>query len=189
MSSDTSGRFGEALTHVLAKRLNNHQQGTSVHEFDLGQAQIRWVAFLKDTEGRLPGISGTARSLLATLALGLTELGNTPGLKRLAVTPQGVEALGRWVIRRMANARAAMLGSAAQDRRRALAVKILSKIGEDRVSKRDIYRSVGISVGLCEEVLQEMQLAGIVCAKKGMWKRATGRQLLKDDLNELFIEV
>ena len=189
LTSDMGGRFGEALNHVLAKRLNNHQQGVVVHKFDLGQAQIRWVAFLKNMDSRLPGISGTARSLLATLALGLTELAKAPGFKRHPVTPESVEALGRWVIQRMANARAAMLGSAAQDMRRALAMKILSKIGDDRVSKRDIYRSVGIPVCLCEEVLHEMQLAGIVSGQKGKWKRVLSRQLLNEDLNELFIEV
>ena len=99
------GRFGKALIEALAKRLNNHDAGTVVHEFDLAVAQFRWVRFLKEMETQLPGISGTARGLLATLAFGLLELANANAnanarnRKRLPVTPEGVEALGRWVIR------------------------------------------------------------------------------------------
>ena len=156
------GRFGEALTNVLVKRLNNHNPGTEVREFDLTDAQIRWVTFLKKMQGRLPGITGTARGLLATLAFGLIELANAPKCKRLPVTPEGVEALGRWVIERMANARAAMVATAEREWRLHLAQRILFMLSEGSRQKRDIYRSLGIRAGICDELLFELESAGLV---------------------------
>jgi hypothetical protein len=186
--SDTGGRFGSALNAVLAKRLNNRNAGTVLHPFDLVQAQIRWVNFLKGMEGRLPGITGTARGLLATLAFGLIELAQAPGCKRLTVTPEGVEALGRWVIRRMANARVAMLKSAEIEEKQRLANQILRKLGDGPRSKRDLYRTFTISAAYCEEMLVAMEPAGLIRRVDGGWERTHEGPPPESRVKELFLE-
>lgn len=190
-ASDTGGRFGEALNAVLAKRLNNHDPGTIVHPFDLTDAQIRWIAYLKGMEGRLPGISGTARGLLATLAFGLIELAQAPNCEPLLtkVTPAGVEALGRWVIQRMANARVAMLETAEMEKKRQLATRILYKLGDGRLSKRDLCRTFTISAPLCEEVLVAMEPAGLVRRVGDDWERTQQEPLPDTGMKELFLDV
>ena len=186
--SDTGGRFGEALNAVLAKRLDNHDPGTVLHPFDLTAAQIRWVAYLKTMEGRLPGIAGTARGLLATLAFGLIELAQAPNCEPLLpkVTPEGVEALGRWVIQRMAKARIAMLETAEIERKRQLANRILYKLGDGRFSKRDLCRAFTIRAPLIEEVLVAMEPAGLVRRVGGGWERLHQGPLLDTSMEELF---
>ena len=172
--SDTAARFCEALTAVFAKRLNNHDAGTELHGFALGEAQIRWVAFLKEMEGRLPGITGTARGLLVTLAFGLIELANAPHYKRLRFTPDGVEALGRWVIERMANTRAEMLNSAELERRMMIAQKIFFKVEQGPLSDRDIYRALSIQAAICKELLWMMEADGMLCRNEQKWGRVEG---------------
>jgi hypothetical protein len=186
--SDTGVRFGEALTAVLAKRLNNHDADTVVHPFDLDPAQIEWIAYLKEMEGRLPGISGSARSLLATLAFGLIELAKATHCKPLLskVTPEGVEALGRWVIQRMANARLAMLGTAEIERKRQLAQRVLYKLGDGKLSQRDFCRAFTIHAPRIEEVLTVLEPAGLVRRVGSKWERTHQGPLPDTTLEELF---
>ena len=172
--SDTGARFGEALNAVLAKRLDNHNAGTEVHDFNLAEAQIRWVAYLKKMETRLPGITGTARGLLPTLAFGLIELANAPNCKQLAVTPDGVEALGRWIIERMANARAEMLYSADLERRMKIAQKIFFKVAHGRLSDREIYRPLNVQADLCRELLWHMEADSMVRLNERKWEHVEG---------------
>ena len=186
--SDTGGRFGEALNSVLAKRLNNRDAGTVAHPFDLTQAQIDWVAYLKGMEGRLPGITGTARGLLATLAFGLIELAKAPHCTRLPVTPEGVEALGRWVIERMANARVAMLGTAEIEKKRHLAQRVLGKLADGNFSKRDICRAFTIPATRCEEVLTVLEPAGLVRQVDGNWERLNKGPFRDTEMDALFID-
>lgn len=184
--SDTGGRFGSALHAVLAKRLNNRDAGTVLHPFDLAQAQIRWTAYLKGMEGRLPGITGTARGLLATLAFGLIELAKAPNGRPLTVTPEGVEALGRWVVERMAKARVAMLDTAERKRKRHLAQRVLGKLGDGKFSQRDICRAFTIPAARCEEVLRVLEPAGLVRRVGTEWERLDRGPLPDTTLEELF---
>jgi len=186
--SDTGGRFGGALNAVLAKRLNNHDPGTVLHPFDLGRSQVNWIAYLRGMEGRLPGITGTARGLLATLAFGLIELAQAPNCTRLPITPEGVEALGRWVIERMANARVAMLGTAEIERKRHLAQRVLRKLGDGQFSQRDICRGLTIRAPLCEEVLTVLEPAGLVRRVDGNWERLNKGPFRNTEMDALFIE-
>ncbi len=89
----------------------------------------------------------------------------------------------------MANARVEMLGSAKREQLLKLTPKIYSKIGDNYITKRQIYHPLGIPVALCEEALHAMEAAGFVCDQEGKWKRVPSRQLLDDELQELFIEV
>jgi len=184
--SDTGARFGKALTAVLTKRLNNRDAGTVVHPFDLAKAQISWAAYLKGMEGRLPGITGTARGLLATLAFGLTELAEAPNCDPLPVTPEGVEALGRWVIQRMANARVAMLRTDEVERMRHLALRLLLKLGDGKFSKRDLCRTFTIPAARCEKVLFALEPAGLVRQVDGSWERIHPGPFLDTEIEALF---
>jgi len=186
--SDTSARFGEALTAVLAKRLNNRDAGTVLHPLDLAAPQLRWVAYLKEMEGKLPGITGTARSLLATLAFGLIELANAPHCKRLPVTPDGVEALGRWIIQRMANTRMAVRRTAEREQKIQLAQRVLWKLSNEQMSKRDICRALTLAVARIEEVLSVLEPAGLVRQVNGSWERPSRNPILETDLETLFLD-
>lgn len=188
-ASDTGGQFGEALHSVLAKRLNNRHPGTVLHTFDLAAAQIRWVTYLKGMEGRLPGITGTARGLLATLAFGLIELAQAPSCERLTVTPEGVEALGRWVIQRMSNARVAMLETEETERKWQLANRVLYKLGDGRFSKRDLCRTFTLTAPVIEEVLVAMEPAGLVRRVDNGWERTHQGPLPESKMKELFLNV
>ena len=185
--SDGSTRFGEALTAALAKRLNNHDPGTIVHSFNLAETQIRWIDFLKEMDGRLPGISGAARGLLATLAFGLIELGNARGCQPLSVTPEGVEALGGWIVERMANSRLAMMRTAEQVRKTKLALRILWKLSEGQYSRRDLCRTFTITAACVEEIFAVLEPAGLVRQIDGSWERHSQNPVLEADLETLFL--
>jgi hypothetical protein len=199
--ADMKGYFARALVRVMAKRMYNHDARVAVHEFNLGAAQFRWVSFLQGMESRLPGITGTARSLLASLAFGLIELSiaeesvlrypiEEPCLKaNPALGPEGVEALARWIILRMANARAAMLGAAEREWMRELARRIQVKLDSGDLPKREIYRSLRVSAGQCEETLHRMESAGLVRQTDGKWGNTDTGKLHKQTLENLFIEV
>jgi hypothetical protein len=177
---DMAARFGEALTAVLARRLDNHDAGTVAHEFDLVGAQLRWVAFLKGMEGRLPGITGTARSLLPTLAFGLIELAGAPDCGRLPVSVAEVEALARWIVNRMANARAAMLFSVGEVWKLRYKRKILAKLAGGNFDNRSIYRALHLAAALCEDLMEELESASLVRRSGREWERI-GRTTLPAD--------
>lgn len=199
---DMTGYFSAALTRVISGRLNNHDASPSVHEFDLGAAQLRWVRFLREMECRLPGITGTARSLLASLAFGLIELARAmrqstahnpfldpPTVNELPVKPDEVEALARWIIHRMANARAAMLGTAERERLQRLAKRIVERLSDGNQSTREIYRGIGINAAKAETLLFPMQRGGLLHRSEGKWGLSKDAALLIDDVHNLFIDV
>ncbi|QTN34171.1 hypothetical protein HZ994_18210 [Akkermansiaceae bacterium] len=188
-ADNMTGRFGEALSSAFAKRLNNHDASPTIHAFDLTRSQLRWVKFLEGMESRLPGITGTARSLLATLSFGLIELANASPRQRLPLAPSEVEALARWVILRMANARAAMLGSAERESLQELARRVHIRLSEGRLPKRDIYRSLRISASQCDELLLRLQSARWVQRIGNEWESTKAGMLQKQELENLFIDV
>jgi hypothetical protein len=200
--ADMTGCFSAALTRVLAGRLNNHDASPTVHVFDLGAAQLRWVRFLRKMECRLPGITGTARSLLASLAFGLIELARAmrqctahkpfldpPPVEDLPVKPDEVEALARWIIHRMANSRAAMLGTAEREMLGLLAKRIVERLSDGNQSTREIYRAIGISAAKAEKLLLPMQRGGLLQRSEGKWGLSKDAALLMDDVQNLFIDV
>jgi hypothetical protein len=172
--SDMTGRFATALLKAFGSRLNNHEAGTVLHKVDLDAAQLRWVKFLQGMENHLPGISGTAHGLLATLSFGLIELAHAEGFKRLRVKVAGIEALGRFLVRRMANARTSMLWSAEQAWRMQIARRIFLRLADGRMTNRDIYRNLGIPAALCEELLWEMEASGTLHRVRRKWERVEG---------------
>jgi hypothetical protein len=200
--ADMTGYFIAALTGVLAGRMNNHDASPTVHDFDLGAAQLRWVRFLQEMESSLPGITGTARSLLASLAFGLIELARAihksnspnpfldpPPLEDLPVKPAGVEGLARWIILRMGNARAAMLGTAEREMLQRLAKRIVARLSDGNQSTREIYRGIGVNVAMAERLLLPMQRGGLLHRSEDKWGLSKDAALLMDDVQNLFIDV
>ena len=183
----TGSRFAEALLSTLAKRLNNHDAGSTAHGFDLTQAQIHWVSFLGDMESCLPNITATARSLLASLAFGLIELAKAANCKRLNVSPDEVLALAKWIIQRMANARTTMCSTTDSEFRSHHARRILAKLNKRGLSSRDIYRHLNLPATLCEELLRVLQSSGLVLRDGKTWVLATDRLLLETEVRNLFI--
>lgn len=168
------GRFETALLRALAKRFNNHDAREVAHEFDLGAAQFRWVNYLKQMEPRLPGIIASARGLLGTLAFGLIELAKAPKLKSLSVDPQGVEALGCWVVERMANARAEMLHTAELEWRMEMARKIFFIVSQGPRSARDIYRALSLPAEPCQQLLRFLESQQLLSREEKEWRSVEG---------------
>ena len=131
---------------------------------DFHSFQARWIAFLKTQEAAVPGITGTARNLLATLIFGLTQMvGSTRTAKGFSWSIQQIEALARFLVHRMANARSAMLHEAKSARRLGLEEKILRKLGSEPHTVRDLTRKIGrVPAAQCLELLEDMEAEGKV---------------------------
>jgi hypothetical protein len=181
------GRFGEALTRAFARRLDIHHPTPTAHAFDLAHAQIRWARFLQEMERHIPGVTGAARGLLATLAFGLVELADAPGCRPLTVTPAGVEGLARRVILRMARARAAIRDSARQDGHHHHARRILCKLGDGALPERAIYRALTMRAGLCQELLLTLRSAGLVRRVGHRWELAKENLPAEAETRHLFL--
>ena len=165
-------RYAGAMTMGLGRRLDFQTAGPTIETLDYAFPQERWVAFLGEMEPTFPGITGAARTFLATLAFGLGELvGASTAPEGFKWYVEGIEALARFLVRRMANARAAFLWSAEDARRRKLKRKILFKIGDGPLSTRDIYRAVSLASDLCEELLLELQAEKLVQCNGRGWQR------------------
>ena len=133
-------------------------------ECDFHSLQARWIAFLKTQEAAVPGITGTARNLLATLVFGLDRIVNSTRVpKGLTWTLEQIQALARFLVHRMANARSAMLYSAQSASRLALEEKILRKLGSEPVTVRDLTRRfTRLPAAQCLELLEDLEAAGKV---------------------------
>jgi hypothetical protein len=131
---------------------------------DFHSLQARWIAFLKTQETAVPGITGTARNLLATLLFGLDRIVKSIRLpKDFKWSISQVEALARFLVHRMANARSAMLYSAQSARRLVLEEKILRKLESDPLTVRELTRRIGrLPAAHCLELLEDLEAEGKV---------------------------
>jgi len=186
-----TARFEHAVRRVLANRFDSRNQQSLIYEADFAKDQVRWMKFLKSMERSLPGIRGTARCLFASLVFGLqrlVEADKAPaGFKFYR---SGIEALARHLIRRMANARAAILFSEDQARRLHQKRKILDKLAGGPLDTRSIYRP-RISAALCRELLSELAEDGCVKAlgTEDKWARVDGATLPEDRTRQLALDV
>ena len=123
-------------------------------------------------------ISGAARGLLATLAFGLVELGRGDReIRQLRVSVVGVEAFARLLVRRMAQAYGSMTRTAETERKNDLIRRMFVALATGAMSKRDLYRRMGIGAALCEELLVEMDAGGLVQPADSGWERIKGATL------------
>jgi hypothetical protein len=132
------------------------------------------MAFLKAREPECPGISGTARNLYATLDFGLHLLVNASktadGFKWYS---DEVEALARFLVQRMINARSAMLFSVRDEWLRQKMEQILRKLEDGPVELRDLVRKFHrLTTAQCLEPLHILKGRGRVMCIDNKWQLA-----------------
>jgi hypothetical protein len=157
-------RYRTAMEQAWGSRLDHRKPGPVLLSYDFHPQQARWIAFLKTQEAAVPGITGTARNLLATLVFGLTQIVySTRAAQGFDWSQQQIEALARFLVHRMANARSAMLYSAQSARRLVLEEKILQKLQAGPLDVRGITRKFhSLTAGQCLDVLLDMEADGKV---------------------------
>jgi hypothetical protein len=163
---------------VIARRLNMPEKEPIILPLDTRDATFRWTAFLREMEPRLPGISGAARNLLSSLVFGLGQMALVGDRKHhLPLSMPGIEAFARFLVRRMADARAAILFSAEEARKLRYKRKILTKLAEASLEDRNLYRYLHIPADDCRELLAEMERGSLVRVTDGKWERLEGASL------------
>lgn len=157
-------RYEAAMGQAWGSRLDNRKPGPVLIDCDFHSLQARWIAFLKKQEAAVPDITGTARNLLATLLFGVVKMLGSGALpKDFKWSISQVEALARFLVHRMANARSAMLYSAQSARKLLLEEQILRKLGSDQLSVRDLSRKfTKLTAGQCLELLEDLEAKGKV---------------------------
>jgi hypothetical protein len=179
-----TARFEYAVQRSFAKRLDSQTPGPVIDESDFAPKQVRWMSFLADMEKNVPDISGVARSLFASLVFGLTRLVQAA---EAAETPEGfkfymagIEGLARHLIRRMANARSAILSSSENATKLRDKEKIFSKLAAGPQDTRAIYRRARLPASDCEDLLAELEADKCVKRCGRQWERVEGATLPGD---------
>ena len=185
-----SARFRYAAQELFAKRMNNRKPVPLIDEMDFTQRQINWMKFLDDMKSSLPGIDGTARHLLASLVFGLRRIARAErkpeGFKyHLA----GIEALARFLVRRMASARAAILCSAEEALRLRWKQRILTHLSEGCFDTRDACRLLHLPAAIVEPILLEMAAERSLSRRGKKWECVLGAALPGNERLQLPLEV
>ena len=164
-------RYESAMTTAWGERLNCLTTDPEMVRCEFSKSQARWMAFLKTLETECPGISGTARNVYATLIFGLSRLVNaTKTTDDFKWFTDDAEALARFLVQRMVNARAAMLHSAENDLLQQLMEKILIKLADGPLQHRDLVRRFhSLPTPRCLELLNHLRSAGRVIHIDGRW--------------------
>ena len=182
----TTERFRIVLSQVIARRLNIPKKDPMVLAHDTREAAARWTAFLREMEPRLPGISSAARNLLNSLVFGLGQMASIE--KRLKFSMAGVEAFGRFLVRRMANARAAVLHAGAIAQRRSQIERIVRKLSSGQAKARTIYRDLSIPAADCNDGLLWLEEAAVVRRVDDRWDLVQGARLSFNDCTAPLLE-
>ena len=165
-------RYDAAMKKAWVARLDYTNAVPNAVKFDWPKSQAKWITFLKGMEAELPGITGSARSLLATLVFGLRGVVSISKLADGFIWhTDDVAALARWLIRRMANARSAMLHTERRARMQRLHSNMIHKL-TDRppMSVREITRTFNnLCAADCLEVLLHLQAQGSVARSDDKW--------------------
>ncbi|MEX1049632.1 MAG: hypothetical protein WED15_08895, partial [Akkermansiaceae bacterium] len=166
-------RFRLALGKVMTYRFNLPDMKPMVLLADTREASVRWAGFLREMEPRLPGISGAARNLLTTLVFGLGLLAP----KFRGITVEGVEAMARLLVRRMASARIAIMHSGEVARRRGQITRVFHKLGGGPADERKICRDLKISAVDRDVALRWLDAASLVLHQGNGWQQREGARL------------
>ena len=184
----TTERFRRALDHVITRRLNLPEKKPSRLRLDTREATIRWTGFLREMEPRLPGISGAARNLIASLVFGLGEMARIE--KPITFSIAGVEAFARFLVRRMANARTLMMHAGEVARRRSQIERVFRKLEKGPIDARKIYRDLShLPPGDCHACLRWMEQTGIARRSGEQWELVEEARLSFNDRNTPLLEV
>jgi len=182
-------RFREALSRGLGRRLGGAEMTPRVIKADFTKAQRRWTRFLHESERSLPGICGAARNLLSSLVFGLFELANGTGRKRLKFHLLAVESFARFLVLRMANARATMLSAAKLAKRQSDIRRIFTKLNSVMIEERTICKNLKIPAADCREYLRWLEESSLAQRFESRWRRVEGAQLTFNGQPLLSIDV
>ena len=170
-----SQRYDVALRNAWGGRIDSQNTKPVTYEcskFDLTEHQARWIAFLRLKEAEFPGITGAARNLLTTLVFGLMEMVQaTPSPAGFKWYIDGIQALARFLVRRMINARAAILWSAEDAWRRQQQERMIFFLRDGSHSTRALCRRFHrMSANLLYELGLELVTEGRVAYIKDEWQ-------------------
>ncbi|MBS0002844.1 MAG: hypothetical protein KFF45_07185 [Thioalkalivibrio sp.] len=202
-------RFCMALDNVLARRMNVPVEEFIPLSLDTREAKVRFREFLDDMESRLPGISLAAKNLIDTLAFGLGRMAAIARLdprsydaaspfnkvpvegleKRLPLSVAGIEALARFLVHRMANARMVMIHAGAVEQRQSQIRRIFRKLQQGPVESRKLYRNLGLTAADCDESLHWMERAGLIWQMNRKWALEDGAVLRFEDHSIPLLEI
>jgi hypothetical protein len=178
-------RFREALGRVLTYRLNLPEMKPLVLFTDTREAMARWSGFLREIEPRLPGISGAARNLLNSLVFGLGLMAT----RASRITLAGIEAMSRFLVRRMANLRTAILHAGELARRREQITRIFHKLSNGPTQARKFCRDLRLTSVERDVALRWMEAASLVTCGPNGWQLQEGARLNFKDSSLPIIEV
>jgi hypothetical protein len=185
-------RFRVALDSILARRMNAPEKEPLHLVLDTREARIRFRAFLAGMEPRLPGISMAAWNLIDSLTFGLGRMAAIARLdprsydaihpfsrepaegleERLPLSVAGIEALARFLVHRMSNARTVMAHADDVARRQWQIRRIFRKLEQGPAEARKIYRNLGLLAADCDGCLGWMEKAGIAFQINRRWELA-----------------
>lgn len=179
-------RFRDALGKVMAYRFNPPEKKPIVLIAGIREASASWSGFVREMEPRLPGISGAARNLPASLAIGLELMAARPGM----LSVNSVEAMARFLVRRMANARTAILRASELARRQDQIKRIFHKLGGGPADERKLSADLKISAVDRDESLRWLEAANLAHQRQNKeWERCAGARLSFTDCSMPTIEV
>ncbi len=181
----TGKMFRHYLTGMITYRLNLPDQAPIVIPSAVQSRISKWSAFLRDMESSIPGISGAARNLFTSLALGLLCM------KKREVTLQvlGIEALARFLVRRMANLRLSIMHSGKIDRKREQIKRVFSKLSTGPANARKLCRHLSMSAVERDDILRWLEATGLIVQGHDGWQIREGARLSFDDCKVPIIEV
>lgn len=165
--------FKQVTPHIWAHRFTDNTHSPVCFKHDFGRNQSGWIAFLKEQDSCFPGITGTARSFLASLAFGIkvvTEIGGHD--LPMATCVEMAEVLARHLIRRMVSHRTRIMDSAEAERNMLLQQKVLKRLGMGIATARDIYRALNLSSSECRELLGSLVERNLVVYSGGSYELA-----------------
>ena len=165
--------FRRALGVVMTSRLSQGDGKWMTLFADTREASVRWSGFLREMEPRLPGISGAARNLLTSLVFGLGLM--IP--KNRTLTVSNVEAMARFLVRRMASARTAILHAGELARLRAQITRVFHKLGSGPADQRKICRDLKMTAADRDSALCWLEEASLVHLGGNGWEQREGARL------------
>jgi len=161
--NSVQARYRKAMVEAWGERFNYVNTAHSDEAADWQRPQTEWISFLKGQEPELPGITGTARSLLASLTFGLTKIVRVANFDAgFKWRPDDIAAFARWLVQRMANARAAILHTERNARIRNVARALALKLTDGpQTPLKLVHRSHRLPIGDCRLALCLLQSLGV----------------------------
>jgi hypothetical protein len=178
-------RFRLALGKVMTSRFNLPDMPPMILFADTREASVRWAGFLREMEPRMPGISGAARNLLTSLVFGLGLIAP----KSRGISVGGVEVMARFLVRRMANARIAILHAGEIARRRGQITRVFHKLGNGPANARKFCRDLKLTAADRDEALRWLEAASLVTQGGDGWQLREGARLSFKDCAVPIVEV